>query len=259
MTPDQIRAAVDEVREWVDEYPEATVLALWEARAWTEMGYDTWDALVAGEWSRSIVLPRPERREVVGRLRQEGMSTRAIAAATGVSQMTVVRDLDSGETDVSPVVGTDGKTYQRPVRPVTPEVDTVPGEDYRDALDRYPELNVSGAEAGEVVEIASMIDARPEHERDMRVTAGARYLQAKADGRLDTTPITNETEAGEQIYKAIFAASRTLDRYADGLPDAMQHADAMSRDIWRRAIARLGEQTLNLLDALPKQPMRRIK
>lgn len=103
MTPDEIREGVDRVREWVDEYPESTVLALWEARAWTELGYDSWDALVAGEWSRSIVLPRPERREVVGRLRQEGMSTRAIAAAVGVDAKTIRNDLATGE--ISPVDG----------------------------------------------------------------------------------------------------------------------------------------------------------
>ncbi len=60
----------------------------------------------------------------------------------------------------------DGKITARSIteatsRVIEPEVvDTIPGEDYRDALDRYPELDVPGAEAGEVVEIASMIDAR---------------------------------------------------------------------------------------------------
>lgn len=124
MTPDEIRAGVDAVREWVDEYPEATVLALWEARAWTELGYETWDALVAGEWSRSIVLPRPERREVVGRLRQEGMSTRAIASAVGTDHSTVVRDLQSTGADAPvEVTSLDGRT--RPATRPQPEPEPV--------------------------------------------------------------------------------------------------------------------------------------
>ena len=55
---------------------------------------------------------------VVADLRREGMSTRAIAAATGISDITVRRDL-TGASNVAPVVGTDGKTYQ-PTRPQPP-------------------------------------------------------------------------------------------------------------------------------------------
>lgn len=143
MTPEEIRAGVDEVREWVDEYPEATVLALWEARAWVEMGYDSWDALVAGEWSRSIVLPRPERREVVGRLRQEGMSTRAIAAAVGVSHPTIQSDLKSTGKDLpDEITSLDGRTRPatQPARVIEPEVLTSQQWMAREGYDRPDEL-----------------------------------------------------------------------------------------------------------------------
>lgn len=75
---------------------------------------------------------------VVASLADAGMSTRAIAAATGVSDITVRRDLDAGATNVAPdpddeivdaevideptpeprtVTGTDGKSYTLKPKP----------------------------------------------------------------------------------------------------------------------------------------------
>jgi hypothetical protein len=67
------------------------------------------------------------RPEVVELLASAGMSTRAIAAVTGVSRSTVSRDLsgvsfetpDDSDTEVCPaaaaaITGMDGKTYARP-------------------------------------------------------------------------------------------------------------------------------------------------
>ncbi|WP_234539438.1 hypothetical protein [Streptomyces shenzhenensis] len=62
-----------------------------------------------------VRLPREERQEVVASLRDSGLSTRAIASATGIAQDTVRRDLAAGERFRSPdsaqITGTDGKTY----------------------------------------------------------------------------------------------------------------------------------------------------
>lgn len=74
----------------------------------------SWEALCDSRgWTRRVALPRPERREVVERLRQEGMSTRAIAAAVGASKSTVSDDLaqlsDSGQLPES-VTSLDGRT-----------------------------------------------------------------------------------------------------------------------------------------------------
>ena len=119
-------------------------------RAWAALGYGSWDEYVAEEFgSHRVRLPREERREVVGSLRDAGMSVRAIAAATGTSKNTVKGDLrqvgqvDPPETEevrVDPagyrmdensvaarqaymaaehqkITGTDGKTY--PAKPKT--------------------------------------------------------------------------------------------------------------------------------------------
>lgn len=63
-------------------------------------------------------LTRELRQQIVADLREEGQSTRRIAATLGISQATVRNDLDSGEQNCSPaiVVGKDGKIYQ-PVKP----------------------------------------------------------------------------------------------------------------------------------------------
>lgn len=56
---------------------------------------------------------------MVASLRKAGMSTRAIAAATGMDQRTVRRDLGGGEANAAPepVTGLDGKSYS-PRHPV---------------------------------------------------------------------------------------------------------------------------------------------
>lgn len=100
------------------------IKAAWRGRDWLALGYQSWSEMCEAEYRLGLSLPASERPEVVADLRAEGMSTRAIASATGVSAMTVQRDL-SGVTNVTaePVVGMDGKTYQPPrLAVVDPEV-----------------------------------------------------------------------------------------------------------------------------------------
>jgi len=95
---------------------QGDIAAAYHARDWEALGYDSWDAYVSGEFGSAMPrLDRAERRELVVNLRAEGLSTRAIAAATGVAQQTVNRDLagDSFESpEPTPIIGTDGKTYE---------------------------------------------------------------------------------------------------------------------------------------------------
>src|SRR5690606_22189968 len=99
-------------------------------RAWAALGYNSWDAYCAAEFGTSrIPLPREERREIVTSLREAGLSTRAIASATGVDHSTVSRDIASGvaapQGNATPatrnVVGRDGKQYAPSPRPRVPE------------------------------------------------------------------------------------------------------------------------------------------
>jgi hypothetical protein len=65
-------------------------------RAWSALGYSSWDAYCDAEFGTSrLRLPREERAEVVASLRESGLSIRAIASATGHGVATIKRELDS--------------------------------------------------------------------------------------------------------------------------------------------------------------------
>jgi hypothetical protein len=110
------------------------IIKAYEGRAWSALGYATWDAYCDGELAGARPeLPRDERRELVSELRDAGMSQRAIGSAIGVARSTVQEDLgqvdrnrpvemsDSMDDVPAPskdpftVTGTNGKTYtQKP-------------------------------------------------------------------------------------------------------------------------------------------------
>ena len=116
----ELAISAQDARNLTDKIKAGTA-ALWElikeayvSRAWASLGYSSWDDYCTQEFGTSrIRLPREERREVVSSMREIGMSTRAIASATGMSAMQVSRD-SRGVTNVTPapVTGTDGKTYE---------------------------------------------------------------------------------------------------------------------------------------------------
>ncbi|KZM70783.1 hypothetical protein AWN90_40210 [Nocardia terpenica] len=99
------------------------VEAVWElirraylTRAWAVLGYRSWDDYCTREFGASrLRLPREERHEIVVSMREIGMSTRAIAAATGVSKNTITEDLrqvsQSGTPEPEAIAGIDGRTY----------------------------------------------------------------------------------------------------------------------------------------------------
>lgn len=65
-----------------------------EARDDDLLGYPSWTAYVAGEFSKELAeLRRDVRRDVVQALSATGMSTRAIASVVGVSNSTVHEDI----------------------------------------------------------------------------------------------------------------------------------------------------------------------
>jgi hypothetical protein len=113
LTVHDARVLTAQIRESVAGVWDLIVEA-YTSRAWTSLGYDSWDDYTRTEFDGvRIALPREDRREVVGSLRDAGLSTRAIAAATGVSVGTVAGDLSNrSEMNSSPpvIIGTDGKS-----------------------------------------------------------------------------------------------------------------------------------------------------
>lgn len=130
ISPAQARELTDRIKVGVEAVWQL-VKDAYVSRAWEALGYDSWDDYCTREFGSSrIRLPREERQEVVSSMREIGMSTRAIASATGDSPRTVRRAIDSGGAFAppAPVTGTDGKTYpsSQPRRePVEPEPEPV--------------------------------------------------------------------------------------------------------------------------------------
>lgn len=149
LSTDEARRLTDRIKVAV----EGTWLLIQEAytsRTWAVLGYDTWDAYLAKEFDAShLQLPREDRREVLASLRDSGLSTRAIASATGVSQPTVVRELKAatdsfsrGDESVAAhsVTGINGKVYTPSPRPAVAstapdDIDLLAGEDWSQPTD----------------------------------------------------------------------------------------------------------------------------
>ncbi|QEU91376.1 hypothetical protein [Streptomyces kanamyceticus] len=89
------------------------VQAAYAGRAWAALGYRTWDRYCREEFgSAAIRIPLEERPEVVESLRSAGLSNRAVASVTGLSEATVRRTAQGASSGApETVVGTDGKHY----------------------------------------------------------------------------------------------------------------------------------------------------
>lgn len=89
LTADEARELVDGIKSRVADVWRSVTIA-YTGRAWLALGYRTWDEMCETEFDGArIRLPREERTEVIGSLREAGMSIRAIAAATGLAKDTV--------------------------------------------------------------------------------------------------------------------------------------------------------------------------
>lgn len=132
---DHARALTDRIKVAV----EATwqlVAEAYQSRAWSALGYSSWDDYVTREFGTArLRLPREERQEVVTSLRESGLSIRAIAAVTGDSKDTVHRALApvSDETPAddlqSRMAGGDDLTteeFRTVCDELVPEVDAAP-------------------------------------------------------------------------------------------------------------------------------------
>jgi hypothetical protein len=133
---DQIRTSLDDTWKLIER--------AYQIRAWQALEHPSWDAYCQREFgTKHLRVPREQRREVVESMRGIGMSTRVIAAATGMSKDTVRRALPGGanetpdaKSNVVPirVTGEDGKSYlAHPARRRRPASE-VPDEEIPDIV-----------------------------------------------------------------------------------------------------------------------------
>lgn len=101
------------------------VVEAYQLRVWTVLGYDNWADYVTSEFGMSqLKIPLDMVGEVVGNMREQGMSHRAIGEALGVGEATARRAAASfGAPSRQSVTGRDGKVYpaRRPAAAVAAE------------------------------------------------------------------------------------------------------------------------------------------
>lgn len=161
MTEAEARAITARIVSTLDDCWGLLIQA-YQRRAWVALGYDAWDEYTRTEFGTDrIKLPASKRLEVVASMREAGMSTRAIASATGTNRETI-RQTVSGDNFLSPgdgvvdaeiveeskpIVGTDGKTYNqkpapsRPKRHPLSDLAQTAGWDFRKATERLLALS----------------------------------------------------------------------------------------------------------------------
>ena len=93
ITADAARRLTDNIKIGL-EATWSLIIEAYESRAWAVLGHASWDDYCTREFGASrIRLPREDRSEIVGSLRDAGLSIRAIAAATGFGVGSVHREL----------------------------------------------------------------------------------------------------------------------------------------------------------------------
>ncbi|AXN45605.1 hypothetical protein MM1218R_03671 [Mycobacterium marinum] len=115
----EIVLGTDEAKELTRQIRQTTanlwelVVKAYDGRAWVALEYSSWDSYCSTEFKNAkLRLPREDREAVVMSLRDNGLSTRAIASVTGISPSTAARALrGAGVSNDAPVKGSDGKVY----------------------------------------------------------------------------------------------------------------------------------------------------
>ncbi|MQA14226.1 MAG: hypothetical protein GEV09_08655 [Pseudonocardiaceae bacterium] len=214
MTRTEALALTMAIREHLTVVWELVVEA-YQRRAWEALEYSSWDEYSAEQFgTHRLKLPNEERRSVVESLRQAGLSTRAIASATGISKDTVNRTAPvSDETPAAPVTGTDGKVYNitskgKKDQPATKpprqdqqlhsfnastvlalrELDTMLDSKPRRLMRKYPEQIDSWRKAvknlrGRLDEIAAPLEDTPQRPRVLFIPVSGTSLCVQIESR----------------------------------------------------------------------------
>lgn len=173
VTADQVRESITNARALGEQFFSHIVWQI-ENRAWEALGYADWDEMREAEYAdmKGIIAPRQDRPELVTRMRQAGMTQRAIAANLGVTQQTVSNDLNTNtgnQRQPATITNARGQerptSYQRPTitrtetHKVTETIDAETGEinppKPQPAAEPYPAFDVNRA-------LNNYIDSDPE-------------------------------------------------------------------------------------------------
>jgi DNA-binding NarL/FixJ family response regulator len=175
LSSDEARTITDQIKVAV-EGAWLLIMRAYQARAWAALGYSSWDDYCTREFGTSrLRLPREERQEVVGSLRDAGLSIRAITAATGISRRTVQDDLREVAQSSPPapqeaieVTGTDGKTYTVKDRIETAKANNpIDGRTKLPLAERAEQIRTLAAKGNTSRQIAEALGIGDEHVRNL--------------------------------------------------------------------------------------------
>jgi hypothetical protein len=189
------------------------IVEAYQRRVWEPLGYDSWDSYCRAELgSTRLRLPAEEREQAVRSLRSAGLSTRAIAAATGQSDRTVRRDL-AGAANAAPA----GASDETPGDCVSPHPASVTGLDGKS----YPSTQAPVPDAGEPID-AEVVE-------DDSEPAGSRAAgSSRVSGSVRRRPLPEAAkEAGWAIRRATERVVRIVGD--DRLPANKQQVSAALR------------------------------
>jgi predicted transcriptional regulator len=98
ITRDDVQRSIERAKTSLDRSAEEVMWQI-DNQVWTVLGYESWDAMREAIYDGpAFMVPSPSRPNFVHRLRDTGMSQRAIADTLGVSRMTINRDLSQSVT-----------------------------------------------------------------------------------------------------------------------------------------------------------------
>lgn len=106
LTYDEARALTDEINNDTLQ-ASIKVAQAWQGQAWKPLGYKSWEDYADAELPL-LGSNQANRHVLLVSLRNVGMSTRAIAAVTGLHHSTIARGVANATPEVT---GVDGKTY----------------------------------------------------------------------------------------------------------------------------------------------------
>ena len=267
LSHDDARLLVDSIRVDVADIGER-IVAAYLGQAWIALGYVSWDALCDIEFEGAqLRVPREDRVEQVQSLRSAGLSTRAIGAALGVTQGTVMNDLrTSPEQNYSvdapkTVRSINGKTYPatQPARakPAGPDPATV-----KQALASYPELNFyAETRPDQVVTLAAALDAYPETERAERrdnLNKSIAYERTKPPVKVEAVP--ESVWHSDIMFKAAVEFAMVVKAHgrAANVEAACLHMDSLTIGCWRGQWQDVAALATDLVNAIPTS-LRRIQ
>lgn len=186
---ERIRLALDRVSSaWVDLGER--IADAYRRRADLALGYGSWAEYAAAELTPSSTLAADVRRQLVGLLSAEGMSTRAIAPTVGTSFQQVAKDT---ARQVSHEATPDA---QQVLPEVTPE--PAPTSTYRKAKwpERQPVERID-METGEVLDGEVTVVVRPTVDEPREVVGldGKTYPVKPSPTKPRRTPLPDQIEA----------------------------------------------------------------